>query len=510
MSHPVELGIILAVFALFSAIGCLAHRWRRGTPATLEGWGLAGRRNGAVMTWLFLGATVFTAYTYVAVPALVAGSGGGLGLFALPYTILVWPLFTLVAPRFWSVARANRYVTAADFARGRHGSTALGVAVALTGLLATMPYLTLQLVGISAVLDVMGVSGDIPMILAFSLLAVATWRSGLRAPTLTAVAKDVLVAGAVVAALAVVVQAVGGLGHAYATAAAVIPVVPSLHDAPAYTTLVVGSALALFLYPHTVTAVLAARSRAALRRSAQGLPLFTLLLGVIAIFGILAVAAGLQPSADGVPRTLPQLVQQTSPGVLAGIVGAAIAVGALVPAAVMSIGAANLFARNIYRDCIRPDATEEQQLAVARIVSALAKLGAVAFVLALKTDDAIDLQLLGGVWILQTLPAVGFGLFGRWFHRWGLLAGWATGMALGTVLGASQGFIGIVPLDLGPVQLRVYSGLLALTFNVAVAGAATIVLRALRAPDGRDRTRPQDYAGVLGVPAAAMVARSAQ
>ncbi|WSW41300.1 hypothetical protein OG426_42780 [Streptomyces canus] len=46
---------------------------------------------------------------------------------------------------------------------------------------------------------------------------------------------------------------------------------------------------------------------------------------------------------------------------------------------------------------------------------------------------AINFQLLGGIWILETFPALVGGLFTRWFHRWALLAGWAVGMIYGTL-----------------------------------------------------------------------------
>jgi SSS family solute:Na+ symporter len=489
VTHPIEVAILAATLAAFSLIGWRARRWGAAPLRSLDEWGLGGRSNGAAMTWFLVGGTAFTAYTYVALPALVDGTGG-LGLFSLPYTILVWPLFFMVAPRLWSVARANRYVTAADVARGRYGSTALGIAVALTGLLAVLPYLTLQLLGISVVLQVAGLPGDVPLLVAFSLLAAATWRSGLRAPALTAVAKDLLVSVGLVSALLIIPGRLGGMAHAFALAGSRVPLVPPAGDAVTYVTLAVGSALALFLYPHTVTATLAAGSRRALRRSAIALPLFTLSLGLIAVLGVLAAAAGLRPSADGAPRALPELVQMTMPAPLAGILFASIAVGALVPSAVMAIGAANLFSRNVYRDWIRPDASPEQQLAVARIVSLLAKVGALVFVVGLRTDAAINLQLLGGVWILQTLPAVGSGLYGHWFHRSGLLAGWAAGMVAGTLLAASQGFVGVVPLTLGSLHLRAYPGLVALVVNLAVTVAATLLVRSLRLPDGPDRTLP--------------------
>ncbi len=98
----------------------------------------------------------------------------------------------------------------------------------------------------------------------------------------------------------------------------------------------------------------------------------------------------------------------------------------------MSIAAANLWTRNVYKEFINPDATPKQEATQSKLVSLVVKFGALAFVLGLDTQDAINLQLLGGVWILQTLPTLVFALYTRWFHRWALLIGWAVGMGYGT------------------------------------------------------------------------------
>src|SRR4029077_3594961 len=82
---------------------------------------------------------------------------------------------------------------------------------------------------------------------------------------------------------------------------------------------------------------------------------------------------------------------------------------------------------------IKPDATHAQEANVSKIVSLVVKGFALVFVLTLDTQNAINFQLLGGIWILQTFPSIVFSLYTRWFHRWGLLAGWAVGMVYGTV-----------------------------------------------------------------------------
>src|SRR5215469_13537872 len=189
--NSTAIAIFVALFAFVTLIGFFAARWRRGDLNQLHEWGLGGRRFGTLVTWFLLGGDLYTAYTFIAVPAVLFGAGAT-GFFAVPYTILVYPLLFAVYPRLWSVAHAKGYVTAADFVRGRFGSGTLALAIALTGIVATMPYIALQLVGMSVVIAALGVPGHIPLVIAFVVLAAYTYTSGLRAPAMIAVVKDLL------------------------------------------------------------------------------------------------------------------------------------------------------------------------------------------------------------------------------------------------------------------------------------------------------------------------------
>src|SRR4051795_9424588 len=212
--NGVELAVFIFFFALVTVLGFLAANWRRAELAPLHGGGLGGRNFGGWVTWFLLGGDLYTAYTFVAVPALVFGAGA-LGFFALPYTILIYPLVFMLMPRFWNVCRANGYVTPADFVRGRYGSRPLALLIALTGILATMPYIALQLVGIQVVLGAMGVNGDWPLIIAFAILAAYTYQSGLRAPALIALVKDTLIYVTVIVAVIYIPSKLGGFGHIF-------------------------------------------------------------------------------------------------------------------------------------------------------------------------------------------------------------------------------------------------------------------------------------------------------
>src|SRR5436309_6392098 len=218
--------IIFAVlFVLVTGLGFYAARWQRGGPLDhLDEWGLGGRKFGSWVTWFLLGGDLYTAYTFVAVPALLFSSGA-LGFFAVPYTIIAFPLVFLPVLRLWSVSRVHGYVTPADFVRGRYGSATLALVVAITGLVATMPYIALQLVGLEAVLRTMGLNasgflGHLPLLVAFVILAVYTYQSGLRAPALIAFVKDVLIYLVILVAVFYLPAKLGGMSSIFDAAQA--------------------------------------------------------------------------------------------------------------------------------------------------------------------------------------------------------------------------------------------------------------------------------------------------
>jgi SSS family solute:Na+ symporter len=255
--------------------------------------------------------------------------------------------------------------------------------------------------------------------------------------------------------------------------------------------------MALFMYPHSVTGVLASGRRNTIRRNTAALPLYSLLLAFIALLGYMAIDSGIKTT--NYRLVAPLLFRQMFPSWFAGVGFAAIAIGALVPAAIMSIAAANLFTRNIYREYFRRSASPKEQAQVAKLMSLVVKFGALAFVLGLNTQNAINLQLLGGVWILQTFPSIAIGLFTRWLHRWALIAGWAVAMVYGTVEAYQQSTptvahfassVAKVPL----LGQSAYLGLTALVLNLIIAIVGTLVLRVVHPTSaGVDQTSPEDY-----------------
>jgi SSS family solute:Na+ symporter len=503
--------VFVLLFAFITWLGFAAANWRKGDLDLLHEWGLGGRRFGTWITWFLIGGDLYTAYTFVAVPALAYGAGA-VAFFAVPYTIVVYPILFLVFPRLWHVCHKHGYITAADFVRGRFGNRWLALAVTITGIVATMPYIALQLVGIQVVIGGLGISGtglagDLPLIIAFIILAAFTYSSGLRAPASIAIVKDILIYVTAFTAIIVIPIQLGGFGEIFKA----IPLDKQLLAVPganttgaygAYATLALGSALALFLYPHSITGILSASSGHAVRRKAAMLPAYSFMLGLLALFGFFAIAADVGNNPQyaagfkdfGNNFAVPALFLHSFPSWFVGIAFAAIGIGALVPAAIMSIAAANLYTRNIHREFINPNPTDKQEAQMAKWVSLIVKLGALVFILFVPTKFAIYLQLLGGIWIIQTLPAVMLGAYTRWFNDWALLIGWAVGMIAGTAMAIAAHLTPTYPLAIAGFVFPGYSALYTVILNLVIAVVLTPIFDGLKEQRAsRDETVAADY-----------------
>src|ERR1700742_4598242 len=207
--------VFLVLFGLVTWLGFIAAHWRKGDLTMLHEWGLGGRRFGTWVTWFLIGGDTYTAYTFIAIPALMFGAGA-LGFFAVPYTVVCYPILFLVFPKLWKVARNHGYITGPEFVRGRYGNRWMALAIGVTGIFATMPYIALQLVGMQTVIGALGIPGHLPLIIAFAVLAAFTYTSGLRAPAMISIVKDLLIYLTVIVAVIVIPIKLGGFSAIFA------------------------------------------------------------------------------------------------------------------------------------------------------------------------------------------------------------------------------------------------------------------------------------------------------
>lgn len=493
---------MITVFAIvFVAVTLLSFlaAYRRGARLRrLAEWS-AGRQFGTLAAWFLMGGTIFTGNSMIAIPAL-AFARGALGLYTVPLLTLVFPLLYVVLVRFWIIARHRGYLTAADFVSERFGRSA-ALLVALTGILATLPYVAVQIYAIEVALAQLGVPVEISLVIAFLLISLSTYIGGLRAPALMAIVKDFMLVFLLLAAWIIIPWKLGGIGPIFtavhqkalqspAEFAEILP--PSQYVA--YGTQVLGSALGFFLFPQMFTVFCSTNSHRVLKRNAIALLFYTLLIGMVTCLGYMAIAAGIAPSPIYKTNSIvPALFAHFFPAWFTGFALAAIVICALVPATIMSIGVANLFTRNIYREYLHSSCNEQEELRVARIASLLVKFGALAFILFVPTTFVSNFQLMGSVWIVQTLPMVFLGLYTRWFHRRALLLGGIGGIIAATWMLASNNFGSFYPITFGSSTLPIYAGLAALAVNLLLVVVLTPVLRLIGSPEGRDMTSADDF-----------------
>jgi solute:Na+ symporter, SSS family len=370
-----------------------------------------------------------------------------------------------------------------------------------------MPYIALQLIGMQTVIGALGIPGHIPLIIAFAVLAAFTYTSGLRAPAMISIVKDLLIYLTVIVAIIVIPIELGGFGAIFAKipSAKLLLATPPAGSGGAYTgyaTLALGSAMALFLYPHTTTAILSSSGPRVIRRNAALLPAYTVMLGFLALVGYMAIASGVKSMPQfaagfahyGTSFAVPALVLNAFPGWFAGVAFGAIAIGALVPAAIMAIASANIFTRDIYTQFVASAGSGGAEAFIAKVFSIFMIVGAVVFILIIPSTYAVQLQLLGGMWIIQTFPAIAFSVFTRFFNGWALLVGWAVGIVFATWLVALNHFAGSIwAFHVLGFTLPSYIALATVVINIVVATVLSVVFNAIASDRGRDETNVADY-----------------
>jgi SSS family solute:Na+ symporter len=509
----VTLGVFIGLFIVFAFLGFYGAYWRKGDLAKLDEWGLGGRRLGWLLVWFLLGADLFTAYTFIAVPSAYFANGT-IYWFAVPYVAWGFGVALLTMPRLWSVAKNKGYVTAADFVKDRFNNKALAIAVALTGVVAELPYIALQIVGMEAVLVVLliglGIStkatylgltvSELALLIAFIILAAFTITSGLRGAALTGVFKDILVWITVLTVIIAVPLTTGGFQHAFATASQLASnktfvqqfssdtgskFSPAIYEYlnpkfyMAYFSLALGSSLALYLYPHAINGSLSADDRDKLKIATSLMPIYGIGLALISLFGLLVYAV---PSALNFvvfkaktgSVVVPALIAYSMPDWFVGLAFLAIFIGGLVPAAIMAIGVANLLTRNVIEEFTKLSPTSEARLA--KILSTVFKFVALGFVFVVPSTYAIQLQLLGGIMIAQTLPAVFLALYTDKLEGYSTLGGWAAGMFSGIFLTLYANHFSALKTSLFLTPLGpMYIALIALGINLAVTVIGSLI-----------------------------------
>jgi solute:Na+ symporter, SSS family len=479
----------IGLFILFIGLGFYGKYWRRGDLNLVNEWALAGRKLGTVLVFFLVGADIYTAYSFVAIPSSVFAKGS-LYFFAIPYVALTFAIALVTMPKLWSLSKEKGYITASDFVKDRFDSNTLSILIAITGIISLLPYIALQIIGMQSVLTVMlsGISNshtveEISLLIAFVILAAFTYTSGLRGATLTAIFKDILIWMTVIVIIIVIPISIGGFGNAFKDIKKQNYITLPDSMVPAYGTLVLGSALALYLYPHAINAVLSSKSAHNLRVSTALLPLYGIGLAILALMGILVYAvpsamhflSQFPPSSRGI-LVVPSLIMYSMPGWFSGIALLGIFIGGLVPAAIMAMAQANLLTRNIIKE-IKPNMTSISELRITKIFSTVFKFIALGFVFTVPATYAISLQLLGTILIIQILPSVFFGLYIKSLKKEPLIAGLLVGIFSGIFMLEYANNFGTLTSSVFTTPFgSLYIAVISLVFNLVISFGLSAIM----------------------------------
>ncbi|MGH8317626.1 MAG: sodium:solute symporter family protein [Steroidobacteraceae bacterium] len=465
------LAVMLAIVAIGTGVGFLAGSRQR---MDLEQWTVGGRRFGTVLVFLLMAGEAYTTFSFLGVSGW-AYSRGGPALFVLAYITLAYVTSFYILPQLWEVGRRHRLQTQPDFFDTRYRSRYLTGFVCIVGILSFIPYVQLQLVGVGIIVSVasFGHIGPAPAMTVAAVLVVAfVFTNGVRAVAWVSVVKDsLMIIAAVAIGIGIPLAHFGGVGamfHALAQAHPrhlVMPGATANLGHSWYITTVLLSGLGGYMWPHLFTTAFTAKSADTLRRNAVVMPLYTLTLALMFFAGFAALL--IVPHLRNGDLALLTVVRQTFPPWFLGVIGGAGALTAMVPAAILILTAATLFAKNLYRPLFAPAMTDDGVARLARGMVVL--LGAISLGLAIHGSSTIVSLLLTAYSVMtQCFPGVVLGLY--WRRATG------RGIFLGMIVGVLSAVV-LMSAHLDPL-FGLNAGFVALCVNFAVAVIGSLLLPA--------------------------------
>ena len=433
--------VALTVISIIVAIGSLAGFLARfGRTMDLEQWTVGARGFGQVLVWLLMAGEIYTAFTFLGASGW-AYSRGGPVLYILGYQGLMYVVAFFILPPIWEVGRRYGLQTEADFFQVRYGNTYLTAFVALIGVVFMVPYLQLQLTGLGLIVEVASygaINRTTAMIVAFTLVAAFVFISGIRGVAWASIVKDLLLLfAAIFVGISVPYIHFGGIGKMFAALAhakpnhLTMPGATTNLDHMWFVTSVLLTTFSFFVWPHYFAATYTARSADILRRSAVLMPLYAITMPLVFLVGYSAVLV--VPGLTDSNMALLSVVRKTFPAWFLGIVGGAGALTAMVPAAIQLLTGATLYAKNLYRPILAPNATDQQVARLAKGIVLVLTLGALFFAVR-SSATLVSLLLVGYAGVAQLFPGVVLGLFSRRVTTAGIFAGMVAGIALASVL----------------------------------------------------------------------------
>ena len=467
----VALAVISGIVAAGSFIGFYAGSRRK---MDLEQWIVGGRGFGMLLVWLLMAGEIYTTFTFLGASGW-AYSKGGPALYILGYQPLAYVVSFFILPQIWEAGRRYRLQTQADFFHVRYSSKYLAAFVAVVGVVFIVPYLQLQLTGLGIIVEVAsfgGIHRTPAMVIAFAIVAAFVLTSGVRGVAWVSVLKDfLLLFAAVFVGIAVPYIYFGGIGPMFATLARVKPthlVMPGSTGNLGhswYVSTVLLTAFGFYMWPQTFGASFTAKSGDTLRRNAVVMPFYSITMPLVLFVGLAAIL--ILPDLGNGNLSMLTMVRKTFPPWFLGIIGGAGALTAMVPAAILILTAATLFAKNLCRPIYSPAMTDQQVAKLAK-VTVLAITAVALWSAIYSSATLVSLLLVGYAGVTQFFPGVVLGLYSKRVTTAGVFAGMVTGVVLIVILMLSKH---------DPI-MGVNAGFIALCFNFAVTGVVSLLTSA--------------------------------
>jgi len=474
MFTVIDYTVFFTIVGLTVVAGFLGSKWRAPDFSKIAEWSIGGMRFGSFIVWFLMGADIYTAYSLIAVPG-AAYSLGGFILYSVVYGSVSYPFLYIVATKFYRIAKRRGYITAGDYVRDRFDSRVLSLLISLTGIIAMLPYIALQIVGIRYVLDAMGFPVIPSFIIAYIIVALFVALSGLRGPALSSLIKDAVLWAVILTVVIALGIRFNGFGPIFAKLGPSHYLIPSKLMV-GYITLAFGSGISWLLFPNLLVGLLGSKSEDVIKKNSIFLPLYQVWLVFLAIMGLVALAENLVPSRVS-SLAFPSVLNAYFPSTFVAIAFAGIVIGSMIPAGLQSLGAANLITRNIYLDFINRRASERQQVFWGRVAVFIMIVASLIFAIVPAASGLIFYLLtFSYAWLLQTLPAIILSMYWYDLDKYSVAAGWAVGTGLVTYGLATVKFAS----SLLPWFYNMYVGLLGLIVNLAVMLIVHAVVKALK------------------------------
>jgi len=466
--------IIFGVIFISAFVGIYAGR---KVKMNLENWTVGGRKFGIIFIWLLMAGEIYTTFTFLGASGW-AYSKGAPAYYILAYGALAYTLSFFILPALWRIGKKHGLHTQPDFFIKRYDSRALGVFVALVGVFSIIPYLQLQLAGLGLIVEVASsgaIDTKIAILISFLLTSVFVYTSGIRGAAWVAIIKDVMmILAVVIVGVGVPVLYFGGFGKMFKVLIEKMPdhivfpgAVPSMDVVWVMSTLLL-TGLGFYMWPHVFGSAFSAKSDKVIKRNAIIMPFYQIPILLVLMVGFTALL--IIPGLKNSDMAFLEIVNKTYPSWFLGFVGAAGAVTAMVPAAILVLFGATLLAKNVYQTGFNPKASEETVMRLSRMMVLFITTLALVFALFFP-NELVNLLIFGYDGVCQFFPGVVLGLFWKRVSKLGVFSGLIVGIGIvvGLIITKNDPFLGL------------NAGFVGLAANVVVTYVVSLKTQAAKA-----------------------------